>query len=873
EASVSLKRNSEGEPIGFRGIIRDITDRKRMEEALQQREQDYLALLETTFEGIVVVDAETLKVVYGNRRASKMFGFDPILKDGVGINILDFVHPEDKEEVIKGFTEDLYQEERRQRYEVRAKTKDGGELWITALGTRTEFQGRLAVLLSTIDVTERRGAEEALRASEEKFRRLVEEMNDGYCVLQGSKVVFANARSAEVFGYEQEEVMGKTVQELLPAEIVDELSKMRAKRQRGEAVPQHYETILVGKEGTTRPVELGTRVIEYAGIIGYQGIIRDITERKVKQKEYQSIIHTTTDGFWIVDNKGRFLDVNNAYCALTGYSREELLNMSIPDIEAVETLEYTDRHIQQIIKTGHARFETRHRCKDGRILDIEISTTYAGAGDDRFFVFARDITERKRAEETLKQSAKNYRDLFNNATDAIYIQDKEGHFLNVNQGAVDMYDYPKEFFIGKTPEFLSAPGKNDMKKIIEFVQDAFSGKPRQYDFWGIRKSGEVFPKIVRSQKGIYLDKEAVITFALDITERKKAEEKLKNTLAELQKLKDQIEKENIYLKEEIKLEHNFGEIVGQSNSLKKMFNQVELVSRTDTSVLILGETGTGKELVARAIHGLSNRKDRPLVKVNCSALPKELIESELFGHVKGAFTGAIERKIGRFELADKGTIFLDEIVDLPLNLQSRLLRVLQENEFERIGSSTTIKVDVRVIAATNRNLEKLVLDGEFRQDLYYRLNVFPITCPSLRERNDDIPFLVNHFVNKYSPKMGKRIKTVPQNVIKSLQNYHWPGNVRELENVIERAMVINQGDRLHIGDWFIQSPLALESMAIPSLREYEKDYIIRVLEKTNWRIRGKNGAAQILGLQPTTLESRMQKLEIKRQVIASEMSD
>jgi PAS domain S-box-containing protein len=274
------------------GIVvnyRDITERKRMEEALQQREQDYLALLETTFEGIVVVDAETLKVVYGNRRASKMFGFDPVIKDGVGANILDLVHPEDKEVVIKGFTEDLYQEERRQKYEVRAKTKDGKELWITALGTRTEFQGRLAVLLSTIDITERKKAEEALRESEKKFRRLVEEMNDGYCVLQGSRVVFANARSAEMFGYTQEEVIGRTVQELLTPEMVSDLSKVRAKRERGEAVPEQYETALASKEGTTRPVELGTRVIEYADKPALSVVIRDISERKQAEKKIRRL--------------------------------------------------------------------------------------------------------------------------------------------------------------------------------------------------------------------------------------------------------------------------------------------------------------------------------------------------------------------------------------------------------------------------------------------------------------------------------------------------------------------------------------------------------------------------------------------------------
>ena len=721
---------------------------------------------------------------------------------------------------------------------------------------------------ATKDITERKQMEEALRKSEKSYRELIEKA--GIAILiddREGNFAYFNETFTELFGYSAEEIKDKSIQSLVHPDDVDRVSQFHKERLQGKKVPSRYEFRGVRKDGSGIYLEVAAvKLEEEESTVGTRSYIWDITERKqaeealsLEKENLVNVFDAMVDGVYIVNQQYDIQFVNHVLIKDFGsYEGRKCYEYFHDRTEVCPWCKNSDVFVGRTVQWEW------FSSKNGKTYDLIGTPLKNPDGSISKLEIFRDITERKQAEEALRQSEKDYRDLFNNATDAIYIQDKEGHFLNVNQGAVDMYNYPKEFFIGKTPEFLSAPGKNDMKKIIEFVQDAFSGKPRQYDFWGIRKSGEVFPKIVRSQKGIYLDKEAVITFALDITERKKAEEKLKNTLAELQKLKDQTEKENIYLKEEIKLEHNFGEIVGQSNSLKKMFNQVELVSRTDTSVLILGETGTGKELVARAIHGLSKRKDRSLVKVNCSALPKELIESELFGHVKGAFTSAVEKKIGRFELADKGTIFLDEIVDLPLNLQSRLLRVLQENEFERIGSSTTIKVDVRVIAATNRNLEKLVLDGEFRQDLYYRLNVFPITCPPLRERNDDIPFLVNHFVNKYSLKMGKRIKTVPQNVIKSLQNYHWPGNVRELENVIERAMVINQSDRLQIGDWFIQSPLALESMAMPSLKEYEKHYIIRVLEKTNWRIRGKNGAAQILGLQPTTLESRMQKLEIIR---------
>jgi len=366
-----------------------------------------------------------------------------------------------------------------------------------------------------------------------------------------------------------------------------------------------------------------------------------------------------------------------------------------------------------------------------------------------------------------------------------------------------------------------------------------------------------------------LEKSGIITQVIivsrDITERKKAELILKRTLKENIELKQQIEAENIYLKEELKLEGSYNEIVGSSKSLRKVLKQVEQVANTDSTVLVLGETGTGKELIARAIHNASKRKDKPMVKVNCSALPANLIESELFGHEKGAFTGALNRKIGRFELANGGTIFLDEIGDLPIELQTRLLRVLQESEFERLGGEKTIQVDVRVITATNRNLAQQVLENKFRQDLYYRLNVFPIKCPPLRNRIDDIPSLVHHFVNKYNPKVSNKIKTVHQKTIERLMQYNWPGNIRELEHVIERAIIVNKGEQLRLGNWFMDNRIDTKvSDDLSTLETVERDYIIKVLETTNWKIRGKNGAAEILGMQPTTLESRMKKRAIKR---------
>ncbi len=346
-------------------------------------------------------------------------------------------------------------------------------------------------------------------------------------------------------------------------------------------------------------------------------------------------------------------------------------------------------------------------------------------------------------------------------------------------------------------------------------------------------------------------------------EAEKGKQIAEDALIEIKKLKDQLEAEREYLKEEIRLEYNHENIIGESDGINYVLYKVEQIASSNTIVLILGETGTGKELVARAIHGLSLRKERALVKVNCAALPSNLIESELFGHEKGAFTGAHSRHIGRFEVANCATLFLDEIGELPIELQAKLLRVLQDGEFERLGSSHTIKVDVRIIAATNRNLEEEVRKGRFRNDLWYRLNVFPITVPPLRDRLNDIPLLVNFYVKKISKRMGKSIEIIPMSVISALQNYHWPGNIRELENVLERAVINSSGSKLHLVDE-LKKPQKDSTIMPKTMEKVEHDHIIRVLEQTNWKVSGKNGAAEILGLNRSTLRARMRKLGISR---------
>ncbi len=410
-------------------------------------------------------------------------------------------------------------------------------------------------------------------------------------------------------------------------------------------------------------------------------------------------------------------------------------------------------------------------------------------------------------------------------------------------------DLPEEAVNEK--EHCRFHGIKSMALIPLVVGESFLG----FVSFAAMKPGRQWPeKLVQRLKTVGI----VIANALM---RKRSEQKLHKALSEIKGLKDNLEAENIYLRKEIRLQHEHKDFIGQSEIIKNVLNRAEQVANADTTVLVLGETGTGKELLAQTVHNLSHRKKRSMILVNCAALPSNLVESELFGHEKGAYTGAHSKRVGRFELADGSTLFLDEIGELSLELQAKLLRVLQLNQFERLGGNETIRTDVRVIAATNRDLIQSVNSGEFRMDLYYRLNVFPIVVPPLRNRQEDIPELVRFFVKEFCEKMGKQIDTISQNSMQKLQSYHWPGNIRELKNIIERAMIVTTGNILKIE---LPEPQASVNTRVKTLVDIQRNHIRDVLNMTNWRIRGKNGAAEILDLKPTTLEATMARIGIIR---------
>jgi PAS domain S-box-containing protein len=478
-------------------------------------------------------------------------------------------------------------------------------------------------------------------------------------------------------------------------------------------------------------------------------------------------------------------------------------------------------------------------------------------------VFANALA-RKHADIFLRASEASFRGIFEGAIEGIYRTSLEGEVIAANPAMATIlgYDSPEEVMLSVVNTAQQVwVNPTERSRLFELIED--QGVVRDYECQFKRKDGVKIwvshnIRAVRGSDGqlAYLE-----GFVKDITDRKKMDVELRQKLEEVRQLRDELYAENVYLREYFKREEGNEAIVGESESVLKMLEQAKRVAATDSTVLLLGETGAGKELLAHAIHNMSSRKDRKLVTVNCASLPPTLIESELFGREKGAYTGSLTRMAGRFELADGSTLFLDEIGDLPLELQSKLLRVLEQGQFERLGSPRTIKVNVRLIAATNHDLANEVSEGRFRKDLYYRLNVFPIIVPPLRDRKEDILPLVWSFVKQFEKSMGKQIDSIPKAKLEALMRYNWPGNIRELKNVIEHAMILSSFKTLDV----VVPACALEDQSVSyTLQDMERRHILDVLERTGWRISGKNGAAEILGIKRTTLQSKMKVLGIKR---------
>jgi len=571
---------------------------------------------------------------------------------------------------------------------------------------------------------------------------------------------------------------------------------------------------------------------------------------------------------------GVYLDVNDAMLSRLGYDRDDMVGHRPEDFATPESARRVNEELRPALRrTGKLENKpVSFIARSGEVVDC---LTNAFVEFDREGEFLRTIAMYTEISDQARANFK-YRSLYRSTPAMLHTVDNDGLIVTVTDHWLQKLGFEREEVIGRPiTDFFSVADRKlyadgRLKKLIR--EGAFNNLKRQM----VKKNGQVIDLVMTaiSQPDERGDVDHLLVASKDVTERNRAERDLRRTLAENARLREELERERDYLREEVNVAMNFGRIVGTSTALRRMLKRVEAVAETPANVLVQGESGVGKELVAHAIHVRSSRADSPLVKVNCASIPKELFESEFFGHVKGAFTGANRDRIGRFQLADGGTIFLDEIGEIPIESQGKLLRVLQESEFERVGDDATRSVDVRVIAATNRNLEQLIVDGKFREDLFYRLSVFPVDVPPLRERGEDVVQLAQHFLEQTCTDFGREALTLTRAQTANLRAYDWPGNIRELKNVIERAVILSQGKVLRLDlsmpglrpglDEAVTGDATNDVLTEKEIKEFQKSNLVKALEQTNWRVSGAGGAAELLGVRPTTLADRVRSYKIKR---------
>jgi PAS domain S-box-containing protein len=772
------------------------------------------------------------------------------------------------------------------------------------------------------DITEQKRAEKLAREASEDllhkvresesmirelrlFRTLLDQSNDSIKVIDPETLRFldVNEKACSELDYSREELLSIGVFDIDPA--VTESSVVKIKEELRKSGSLMMETVHRRKDGSTFPVEVSMRRVrlERDYIVA---IARDLTERKLAEArllEYESVVESLEEIIVVVDRDYRYVIANREFLKRRGVKREQLLGRTVWDQLGSEGM---SKEALALVK------EKMDECFQGKVVEYELNYPYPTLGPrdlflsyfpikgptgiDRIACVLQDVTERKRAEEALRCSEESYRMFISQSSEGIFREEMEApvsidlaedelvhHILydsymaECNDALARMYGLTSgQEFVGKRlTEMLPPEDPRNIELTRQYIRSGFRVLDRESHEMDIHGNPKVF---ANSMIGTVKNGMLVRAWGIqrDITEKvkleessQKAEEALRQNLAQLQEVteelrlaKEKLSEEKLYLEESIDTELGFGEIIGRSSALKDVMQKVAKVAPSDATVLLLGETGTGKELVARALHRMSHRERNSFIKLNCAAIPSGLLESELFGHEKGAFTGAVARKLGRLELADQGTLFLDEVGEIPLSLQPKLLRVLQDMEFERLGGTQTLKVNFRLLAATNRDLLHGVREHEFRSDLYYRLNVFPIHIPPLRERREDIRPLVEHFVRKFAAQMKKSITSIPSKTMEMLVRWNWPGNIRELENFVERSVILTPGSVL-------QSPLseltALEESGgkTAGLRDKERERILSVLRECRGRLGGPDGAAARLGLKRTTLQSKLDQLGIK----------
>jgi PAS domain S-box-containing protein len=883
-------------------IARDVTERKRAEKRLKEYER----VVESLEENIVVVDSD-YRYVIANRAFLNYRGLEK--EQVLGHRVPEIVDAEFFDKVIKDRMDECFSG-KAVHYEFGYRYPTLGERRMQASYFPVEGQDgidRIAMILR--DVTERKKAEDRLK----EYERAVEGLEEMITVIDRDyRFIIANQAFAHHRRTPKEQLIGRVLFEQLRSEGTSEAVMALIKQKLDEC----FEGRVVQYEMKFKYPHLGERdlIMTYMPIEGPLGIdriasvTRDVTEQKQAEEELreakefsENLIRTANMIILSLDTEGNITLLNEAAEEITGYTFSELRGKNWSILAPRDRFPHVWEEFDKLMDgTAGLTFENPILTKNSeeRYVAWRNNQVKVNGAVVATISFGNDITERKQAEEALRRSEENYRLFVSRSSEGIFREEMESpvsvdlaedelvhrilydtYIAECNDALAAMYGFASaEQLRGKSWKDLASPDDpQNIELTRQYVRSGFRVIDHESHEVDVHGNAKVF---LNSQVGTVENGMLVGTWGIqrDITEkvrlekeRLQAEDDLRHIVRELSKVtaelaqaKEKLSEEKLYLEEAIDSELGFGEIIGRSGALKDVMQKVAKVAPSDASVLLLGETGTGKELVARAVHRMSQRNGKSFIKLNCAAIPSGLLESELFGHERGAFTGAVARKLGRLELADKGTLFLDEIGEIPLSLQPKLLRVLQDMEFERLGSTQTLKVNFRLLAATNRDLLQSVKMREFRSDLYYRLNVFPIVIPPLRERREDIRPLVEHFVRKFSQQMKKSITSIPASTMEMLVRWDWPGNIRELENFVERSVILSPGSVL-------QSPLPELEKSMEengegtsmTLREKDRERILQALRECGGRLGGPDGAAARLGLKRTTLQSKLDHLGIK----------